>query len=126
MSPNWKWILGGGLVAAIVYFIAKPKNGFIAPKLIVDSNGWQKIKVDGDSARAILRGDAAEVATLPVEVPPLVTGQGESARYWVLANDPTITDAWPMKYYGVVTSSALAQTTDGAAFYRIAAKWGRA
>jgi hypothetical protein len=31
MTPNWKWILGGGLVAAVVYFIVKPKNGFIAP-----------------------------------------------------------------------------------------------
>jgi hypothetical protein len=127
MTPNWKWILGGGLVAAVVYYIAKiPKER----NLIVSEGGWQELKVSGSAVQDLLAArQVAPISALPRGIPPLVAetsaipGQGQAIGYWIRANDPTVTDAWPVVFYGALLDE---DDINNSRFYRISAKWDRA
>jgi hypothetical protein len=74
MTPNWKWILGGGLVAAVVYYIAKiPKER----NLIVSEGGWQELKVSGSAVQDLLDELLSEASAMapkpsPAAPPPAV------------------------------------------------------
>lgn len=127
MTPNWKWILGGGLVAAVVYYIAKiPKER----NLIISEGGWQELKVSGSAVQDLLAArQVAPITDLPRGIPalapetPAIPGQGPVVGYWIRANDPTVTDAWPVVFYGALIDE---DAMENSRFFRISAKWDRA